>query len=157
MLFIIKLVVCFLLWTLYSYLIHVFAHLNFRFNFIRRIHMEHHRNNYGDSKWPPFHDYFFWFGSLNSSLDVWITFTLPLILLTFIDFEVGAALLVFHYFYEVFLSRNVLDHNPNITGKVTNYIPIGIYHLKHHRNYRCNYSFYITLWDHVFRTTAKNS
>ena len=63
--------------------------------------------------------------------------------------------MVFHYVYEVFLSRTVLDHNPKITGKITRFISIGSFHLKHHTNVRCNFSFYITLWDYLFKTDEK--
>lgn len=151
--FFVKLLVYFFLWTLYSYTIHVIAHLNFRFNFLKYIHVKHHSYKYTGLKWPPLSDYFFWFGGLRASLDVWITFTLPLLLLLFIEFDVALTLLVFHYFYEVFLSRDILDHNPNITGKITRFIPIGSFHMKHHKYYKCNYSLFITFWDYLFRTT----
>lgn len=152
MIFVLKLVGYFLLWTLWSYTMHVIAHTNFKYNFIRYFHLKHHAYNYGDSNLPPWHDYFFWFGEWRSSMDVYITFTIPLIILTIFDPVYGGILLAFHYVYEVFLSRNVLDHNPNITGNITRFIPIGKFHLCHHRNVKCNFSFYITLWDYLFRT-----
>lgn len=105
---------------------------------------------------PPWHDYFFWFGNFRSSMDVYITFTLPLLALLAFSPKYGTPLLAFHYIYEVFLSRNVLDHNPKIKGKITNYIPIGTYHLLHHRNVKCNYSFFITIWDRIFGTASFN-
>lgn len=142
----------FLCWTLYSYVIHYIAHCNFKYNFVQTCHKVHHAYNYGTKRTPLLADYFFWFGSWRGSLDVWITFTLPLILLVFIDFECGVILLVFHYFYEIFLSKSVLDHNPKIKGALTNFIPIGVFHLKHHINAKCNYSFYLTVWDYLFQT-----
>jgi sterol desaturase/sphingolipid hydroxylase (fatty acid hydroxylase superfamily) len=148
-----KLIVYFLLWTLYSYSVHVFAHSRSRFNFLKYFHNRHHAYNYGDSKVPPWHDYFFWFGDWRSSIDVYITFTLPLIVLTIFEPVCGGILLAFHYLYEVFLSKNVLDHNENIDGPVTKVVPIGTFHLAHHKYVKCNYSFFITLWDHVFGTT----
>jgi sterol desaturase/sphingolipid hydroxylase (fatty acid hydroxylase superfamily) len=114
--------------------------------------MAHHKYDYGESKWPPLHDFVFWFGGWKESLDVWITFTLPIVVLIFFDPAYGVILFIFHYVYEIFLSRNVLDHNPNITGKFTKYIPVGKFHLKHHTYYKCNYSFFITLWDFLFKT-----
>ncbi len=151
--FLAKLLGYFLLWSFWSYAMHWFAHSKFRrFNFVRYFHLKHHAYNYGESVLPPWHDYLFWFGNWRSSMDVYLTFTLPLIALAFYDTPYGLTLLAFHYVYEVFLSRNVLDHNPKITGAITNFIPIGIYHLKHHRNVYCNYSFYTTLWDHLFGT-----
>lgn len=153
--FLFELVGWFFLWTLYSYLIHRLAHVPGRYNFLRYCHLKHHGYSYGDSMWPPIADYFFWFGSWRGSLDVYITFTLPLVVLAIVKPEYGLILLAFHYIYEVFFSKNVLDHNPKITGKITRFIPIGQYHLKHHRNYRCNYSFYLTIWDYLFRTNEE--
>jgi sterol desaturase/sphingolipid hydroxylase (fatty acid hydroxylase superfamily) len=155
MIFPIKLVVYFLLWTLYSFIIHRLAHIRSKKNPLHVIHMPHHRYQYSDAKWPPLSDFFFWFGGWKESLDVWITFTLPLVVLLFFDPVYGVILLIFHYIYEVFLSRNILDHNPHITGKITRFIPIGSYHLEHHKYYKCNYSFYITLWDTLFRTSDR--
>ncbi|MEM9482197.1 MAG: sterol desaturase family protein [Cyanobacteria bacterium P01_F01_bin.116] len=143
-------------WTLYSYTIHVIAHKNFKYNFLRKIHLPHHAYKYKALKWPPLHDYVFWFGSWKGTLDVWVTFTLPLIILFFFEPQVALVLLVFHYIYEVFLSRDILDHNPHLKGVITRFIPIGEYHLKHHKNYRCNYAFFITLWDYIFKTDSVN-
>lgn len=156
MIFAVKLVFYFILWTLYSYIIHVIAHKNFKFNFLQKIHLPHHAYQYKARKWPPFHDYFFWFGSLKGTLDVWITFTLPLIVLMFFEPKVAIVLLVFHYIYEVFLSRDILDHNPHLNGLITKIVPVGEYHLKHHKNYRCNYTFFIPVWDYVFKTTYED-
>jgi sterol desaturase/sphingolipid hydroxylase (fatty acid hydroxylase superfamily) len=150
-----KLIGYFMLWGLWSYGMHVAAHskMKRRFNLMRYLHMKHHAYEYGDSQWPPWHDYFFWFGDWRSSLDVYITFTIPLIALALYDPVPGCILLGFHYVYEVFLSRNVLDHNPDITGAITKLVPIGTYHMHHHRDVHCNFAFYLTIWDHLFGTT----
>lgn len=155
MLLVVKLIVYFMLWGLWAYGMHVFAHsrVKRRFNFMKYLHFKHHAYNYGASKWPPWHDYLFWFGDWRSSMDVYITFTLPLVALALYDPLPGCILLGFHYIYEVFLSRNVLDHNPDITGPITKVIPIGSYHMRHHRDVHCNFSFYVTFWDHLFGTT----
>jgi len=154
--FLAKLIGYFLLWTLWSYGIHRIAHCKIRrFNIIRYIHLKHHAYNYGDSWMPPWQEYFFWFGNWRSSMDVYITFTLPLVGLSFYDPSYGLTLLAFHYVYEVFLARNVLDHNPNIRGWITRVFPIGEFHTRHHRNIRCNYSFYTTLWDYLFGSYDK--
>jgi sterol desaturase/sphingolipid hydroxylase (fatty acid hydroxylase superfamily) len=153
MIFAAKLAGYFLLWGLWAYGMHMLAHSHWRrYNFVRYFHLKHHQYEYGASMLPPWHDYLFWFGSWRSSMDVYQTFTIPLIALAFFDPPYGYTLLGFHYVYEVFLSRNVLDHNPSIHGRITRFIPIGEYHLRHHRNVRCNYSFYLTFWDHVFGT-----
>ncbi|WP_270171054.1 sterol desaturase family protein [Paenibacillus sp. SYP-B4298] len=150
--FIVKMALYFLLWTLYSYMMHVIAHIPHKRNVLHKIHLAHHRYDYGDSKWPPWHDFFFWFGGWKESLDVWITFTLPILVLIWFDPVYGICLFGFHYIYEIFLSRNVLDHNPRLTGAYTNVIPVGQFHLKHHKFYKCNYSFFISIWDYLFRT-----
>jgi sterol desaturase/sphingolipid hydroxylase (fatty acid hydroxylase superfamily) len=155
MIFAIKLFGYFLLWTLWSYAIHALAHskLRRRFNLVKLVHVKHHAYDYGASKWPPWHDYLFWFGDWRSSMDIYIMFTIPLIVLTIFDPAYGGTLLGFHYFYELFLARNVLDHNPDITGPITKVLAIGNYHLGHHREVHCNFSFFFTFWDHVFGTT----
>lgn len=155
MIFALKLVGFFLLWTLYSHLMHVLAHMDFKYNWLRYCHLEHHNYDYGQRLWPPLGDFFFWFGTVKGTVDVWVVFTLPLIVLYFWEPEVALVLLVFHYFYEVFCSKNLLDHNPKIDGWITRIIPIGTYHLQHHSNHKCNYSFYISLWDNLFGTTDK--
>lgn len=152
-----KLFCYFLIWSLWSYGMHVFAHANkSRFNFVRYFHLKHHAYNYEPSLLPPWHDYFFWFGDWRSSIDVYLTFTLPLLILAWFDTPAGLVLLAFHYLYEVFLSRNVLDHNSRITGWVTHILPVGAFHLEHHRNPRCNYSFYTTAWDYLFQTDYRS-
>ncbi|WP_254659860.1 sterol desaturase family protein [Paenibacillus sp. KS1] len=155
MLVIVKVIAYFFLWTLYSYSVHRLAHIPHKKNFLYKIHIVHHRVKYGDSNWPEFSNYFFWFGSFKASLDIWLTLTLPLIVLVFIDPVPGGILLGFHYVYEVFLAGKVVDHNPRIRGIITRWLSIGAYHLKHHDLYKCNYSFFITLWDHIFQTTDK--
>jgi sterol desaturase/sphingolipid hydroxylase (fatty acid hydroxylase superfamily) len=151
-----KLIGYFMLWGLWSYSMHAFAHstVKRRINFMRYLHMKHHAYAYvySDSKSTPWHDYFFWFGNWRSSLDIYITFTIPLVALALYDPVPGCILLGFHYLYEVFLSRR-LDHNPNITGAITKVLPIGSYHMRHHSDVHCNFSFYLTIWDHVFGTT----
>lgn len=152
MIFSLELLACFILWTLYSYVMHVIAHSKVKYNFLKYFHVMHHAYRYGESKLPPWHDYFFWFGCWRSSMDVYLTFTLPLIVLTIFAPKHGMILLAFHYIYEVFLSRNVLDHNEKIDGFITKFIPIGKFHLAHHKYVKCNYSFFISAWDYLFNT-----
>ncbi|MBD1372684.1 sterol desaturase family protein [Hazenella sp. IB182357] len=154
MFFTLKLILYYLLCTLYSYLIHRLAHIPNKKNILFRIHADHHKNKYDDSKpsFPDLSHYFFWFGSWYASLDVWITLTLPILVITLFDPIPGIVLLILHYVYEVFLAATVLDHNPRIKGVITKYLAIGEFHLKHHYFIKGNYGFYITLWDYVFGT-----
>ncbi|MGQ4665510.1 sterol desaturase family protein [Metabacillus halosaccharovorans] len=152
MILLVKLVIYFLIWSLYSYVIHRIAHIPSKKNPLLKIHLVHHRVKYDDSFLPEWPNFFFWFGSWRASLDVWITLTLPVVIIAIIDPVPGVILLVFHYFYEVFLAGNVVDHNPNIKGKITRYFAIGQYHVRHHEVYRANYGFFITLWDRLFGT-----
>jgi len=147
-----KLIVYFLIWSLYSYIIHRIAHIPNKKNPLLKIHVVHHRVEYDDSILPSWPNFFFWFGSWRASLDVWITLTLPVVVIAIIDPIPGLILLAFHYFYEIFFASNVIDHNPNIKGKITKFFAIGQYHVKHHEVYRSNYGFFITLWDHLFGT-----
>jgi sterol desaturase/sphingolipid hydroxylase (fatty acid hydroxylase superfamily) len=142
----------FLLWMLIAYWIHRIAHIPHKYNFLFKIHLAHHKYEYGKPSWPRWHEYFLWYGDLRSSLDVWITLTFPAMVITLIDPRHGIILLIINYIYEVFLGGDVLDHNPKIRGRITKIFAWGQFHLTHHRNVRKNYSFYITLWDHIFRT-----
>ncbi|MCV9888129.1 sterol desaturase family protein [Metabacillus halosaccharovorans] len=152
MILLVKLVIYFLIWSLYSYVIHRIAHIPSKKNPLLKIHLVHHRVKYDDSFLPEWPNFFFWFGSWRASLDVWITLTFPVVIIAIIDPVPGVILLVFHYFYEVFLAGNVVDHNPNIKGRITRYFAIGQYHVRHHEVYRANYGFFITLWDRLFGT-----
>ena len=60
---VLKVIGYFFLWTLYSYICHVIAHVRFKYNFLQYFHMKHHAYNYDDKFWPAWHDYFF-FGSV---------------------------------------------------------------------------------------------
>lgn len=151
-----SLIFYFMLWTLCSYWIHRIAHIPHKKNILFKVHQAHHMVQYGESYMPSWGSFFFWFGSWKASLDVWISLTLPVVIIAIIDPVPGITLLIFHYVYEVFFSSNVLDHNPKIKGMVTRIFAIGQYHLQHHRVQRWNYSFFITLWDHVFRTVKKS-
>jgi sterol desaturase/sphingolipid hydroxylase (fatty acid hydroxylase superfamily) len=95
---------------------------------------------------------FFYFGDIRVTVDVLLTITFPLILLTFLFPSQGLVLLAFHYLHEVFLSERLLDHNPKIKGNITHYFAWGSYHLEHHRNPKSNYSAFVTIWDKVFKT-----
>ncbi|MDN4524093.1 sterol desaturase family protein [Fictibacillus fluitans] len=152
-----KLLIYFLIWSLYSYLIHRIAHIPSKKNPLLKIHLVHHRVEYDSSFLPSWPNFFFWFGSWRASIDVWVTLTLPLVVIAILDPVPGLILLGFHYFYEVFFASNVIDHNPHIKGRVTKLLAIGQYHVKHHEVYRSNYGFFITLWDHLFGTVYNDS
>ncbi|TCP67302.1 sterol desaturase family protein [Baia soyae] len=159
MVFVLKLVGYYLLCNLYSYVMHRLAHIPSKKNPLFIIHREHHKNKYDDAKpslpdWP---NYFLWFGNLHATLDVWITLTLPHIIVIWLDPIPGLVLFVIHYFYEVFLAATVLDHNPRIKGPITKFLAVGEYHMNHHYHVKGNYGFYITFWDFVFGTVYRKS
>ena len=144
----------FLAWTLLVYAMHRIAHWKIKGNFLRALHLAHHKVDYSNEinrrlKW---YNLFFYFGSLNATLDVIMMLTLPAVMIFLLYPRLGAYILVFHYLYEVFLSEGVLDHNPKINGFVTKYFSWGDYHLEHHKRWNCNYSLMVTVWDRVFRT-----
>jgi len=150
----IKIFFVFMLWTFLIYFMHRLAHVKHKLNFLYFIHRHHHRVNYLSSKLRSFNwrHFLFYFGSIHESIDVLIMMTLPAILLCLLFPPYGLYILIFHYLYEVFLSESQLDHNPKITGAITNYFSWGKYHLYHHKNIQFNYSLIITFWDLIFKT-----
>ncbi len=151
----VSVLLCFLLWTFCSYWIHRCAHIHSHKNPLWLVHVAHHRIPYfkvQPVRKPALGQYFFWLGDLLTSLDVIMALTLPIVVITFIWPEYGIPLLIFHYFYEVYLSEGVLDHNGRLTGNITRYFAWGSYHLYHHADLNKNYGLMITLWDKVFGT-----
>lgn len=151
-------VFCFLLWTLASYALHRLAHVKSPYNPLFKIHLAHHKAEYGkeknyDFKWPGWRSFVLWFGDLQSTLDVWITLIIPAIVVSILFTQTHFTVLIGVYLYEVFLSEHNLDHNPEITGPITRVLAIGQYHLTHHHYPKYNYGLYLTLWDIVFITT----
>jgi sterol desaturase/sphingolipid hydroxylase (fatty acid hydroxylase superfamily) len=146
----------FALWTLAIYLLHRLSHWRHRVNPLFRLHRAHHTKPYlrelKTPGWPPAAQYLFWFGDWRASLDVFVNMTVPLLIIVWFAPAYGLPLLAFHYVYEVFLSEDVLDHNPRIRGLVTQVFAWGEFHLHHHVAPRHNYGLLVTFWDHVFGT-----
>lgn len=152
----------FLLWSLFSYSIHRAAHIKSKYNPLFKIHLAHHKAQYGKEKdyrfkWPGWKAYFLWFDDLASSLDVWITLILPAILVSLVFPQSHFTVLALVYLYEVFLSEHNLDHNPEIDGPITHILAVGQFHLTHHHYPKYNYGLYLTLWDLVFVTAQPSS
>lgn len=147
-------IILFMFWTLLIYAIHRLAHLRHKYNPLYKLHLYHHKINYLSSENRRFKWYyiFFYFGGIYETLDVLCMLTIPAVIVYIVSPTIGLYVLILHYLYEVFLSEGTLDHNPRITGKVTNVFAWGKYHLTHHRYWRYNYSLIITLWDWVFQT-----
>jgi sterol desaturase/sphingolipid hydroxylase (fatty acid hydroxylase superfamily) len=145
----------FLVWTFIIYWLHRLSHIHHKLNLLWRIHSAHHRGQYFPS--PPdmkFHwsQLFFWHGNIASTLDIYLVFTAPALLIFLVSPYYGWPILGFHYVYEAFLSGAALDHNLKLKGWLTRYFAWGGYHLYHHVHLRQNYGLLITLWDFVFRT-----
>lgn len=147
---------CFALWTFVIYWLHRFSHIHHRLNPLWWIHRAHHAEPYlredSHPSWPNFGQYLFWLGGVRLSLDVILVMTLPLLVIAWLWPQYGIPLLVFHYFYEVFLSESVLDHNPRITGRITRWFAWGDFHLHHHVNLKRNYGLLVCFWDDLFGT-----
>jgi hypothetical protein len=144
-----------LAWTALGYGIHRLAHHGAGWNRLARLHRAHHAPGYlSEPRSLRWHHLLFWFDTRAETLDVWITLTLPALLVAALLPAQGPALLGLHYFYEVLLSDGRFDHNPAIDGPITRLLACGTYHLEHHRDPRCHYGLIITLWDHIFSTTA---
>jgi sterol desaturase/sphingolipid hydroxylase (fatty acid hydroxylase superfamily) len=100
---------------------------------------------------PSLQNFFWYFESPIETLNVLI-YTVGLAMVVYIDPTYGWPLIPFNYIYEIFLADGVLDHNPKITGRITKFLAIGAFHLRHHKKPDCNYAQYITFWDKVFGT-----
>ena len=149
--------IAFFLWTFMSYWLHRFAHINHSCNPLYKIHKFHHQKKYDENDlwkfyWPSI---WFWFGNIKQTLEIWIVFTIPAILIAIIIGGGAFYLLPLHYIYEVLFADRLVEHNPRIKGKITKIFAIGSYHLIHHDKFKYNYGFYITLWDHIFGTVKK--
>lgn len=140
-----------LAWTGLAYAIHRLAHLRGRWNRLHRLHRAHHAPTYllqpRALRW---HHLLFWFDTSAETLDVWITLTLPALLIAALFPGQGAALLGLHYVYEILLSDGRFDHNPAINGSITRVLACGTYHLQHHSNPGSHFGLILTLWDHIF-------
>ena len=151
-----KLGAAFLLWTFVIYWMHRFSHVRWRWNPLWKVHRAHHLHPYlrcyEPAGWPKVGQWFLWLGDWQSSLDVIVQMTIPLLVIAWFMPDVGLPLLAFHYIYEVFLSENQLDHNPKITGRVTRWFAWGDFHLQHHVHPKQNIGLMITLWDRLFGT-----
>jgi len=152
----IRYVMCFLAWNLYSYIVHRLGHIAHPYNFIYKIHRYHHSRDYqnGSAKIPHWYNFLWYFGHPLGTLDVWVQQTLGALIVYYIDPVYAWPTLVIHYFYEILLADGVLDHNPDITGPITDVMAIGEYHLRHHYIPNSNYALYFTIFDRVFGTVA---
>lgn len=155
-LYAVKLIAAFLLWTLAIYGMHRLGHVRHRWNPLFKLHRAHHKHpylrEYVPAGWPRLGQWFLWLGDWPSTLDVFVSMTVPAIVIAVVAPDVGIPLLVFHYFYELFASEHQLDHNPKITGPITRWFAWGDFHLHHHVHPHYNYCLMITLWDRVFGT-----
>ena len=144
-----------LVWLWMAYGIHRLAHCPGAWNRLHRWHRVHHSPGYLEEprrfRW---HHALLCFGSVQETLDIWVTLTLPLLLVALWLPQQGAVLLLFHYVYEILFSDQRLDHNPRIRGPLTRVFAWGQYHLRHHADPRRNFGLLLTVWDHVFATVS---
>ena len=121
-----------------------------------KIHKYHHHISYKELTIPvtPKLSYlFFWYDNLYETLEIIIVQFIPIFIIYLMDPYIGLILFFFYYIYEFISSDSLVEHNPNITNIIITYFfAIGQFHLEHHRNMKCNFSFKITLWDHIFNT-----
>lgn len=144
-----------LAWTALGYAIHRLAHHSGEWNLLARLHRAHHAPAYLSTPRPlRCHHLLFWFDTRAETMDVWITLTLPALLIAALLPAQGPALLALHYLYEILLSDGRFDHNPAIDGAITRVLACGTYHLEHHRQPQRHFGLILTLWDHIFRTAG---
>lgn len=145
-------------WTALAYGIHRLAHHPAPWNRLARLHRAHHAPRYLSEPRPlRWHHLLFWFDTREETMDVWITLTLPALLIAALLPAQAPALLGFHYLYEVLLSDGRFDHNPAIDGPITRVLACGTFHLEHHRNPGRHFGLILTLWDHIFGSTVPSS
>lgn len=142
-------------WLGLAYGIHRLAHWPARWNRLQRLHAVHHAPAYfSRARTLRWHHFLLCFGSPAETLDIWITLTLPALLVCLAFPAQGPLLLVLHYAYEIVCSDQLLDHNPDLVGPITRLFAWGDYHLRHHRNPSRNFGLILTVWDHTFGTAA---
>jgi sterol desaturase/sphingolipid hydroxylase (fatty acid hydroxylase superfamily) len=147
--------VALLLWLGLAYGIHRLAHWPARWNRLQRWHASHHSPQYfRRTQRLRWHHLLLCFGSPAETLDIWVTLTLPALLICLIWPTQGSVLFAFHYVYEILCSDARLDHNPGLQGPLTRVFAWGDYHLRHHSNPSCNYGLILTLWDRLFATAS---
>jgi sterol desaturase/sphingolipid hydroxylase (fatty acid hydroxylase superfamily) len=160
----VQVVIAFISWNFLTYAYHRVGHLSFKGNFLRTIHLAHHRQMYdlGTRKNvvtpEPFKLRYLllYFDSFEESLDVWLGQMLPAIVVFLIFGGFSWYLCIYVYIYEVFFSETLLDHNPRITNPFLLCIfAWGQQHLEHHRDPSCNFSFSINIFDYIFGTYKK--
>ena len=143
----------FMAWTFSMYWLHRLSHIHSKYNPLWKIHTSHHKVPYipfqGKVKmcWSQL---IFWHGTWQATMDIYMVATAPIVILTIAFPSYGWPVLLFHFFYEVFLSGLALDHNIRITGPITRFFAWGNYHLYHHVELNKNYGLVITFWDYVF-------
>ncbi|WP_158218595.1 sterol desaturase family protein [Synechococcus sp. 1G10] len=144
-----------LAWTGLAYALHRLAHHDGRLNLLHSLHRAHHAPGYLlQPRILRWHHLLFWFDTSAETLDVWITLTLPALLIAALLPAQGPALLGLHYLYEILLSDQRFDHNPAIGGSITRVLACGTYHLQHHSNPSRHFGLILTLWDHIFGSAA---
>ncbi|MFM7312982.1 MAG: sterol desaturase family protein [Cyanobium sp.] len=142
-------------WLGLAYGIHRLAHWPVAWNRLARWHRVHHGPAYAQvPRRFHAHHLLLCFGSPSETLDIWVTLTLPLLLIALLLPQQGALLLLFHYVYEILFSDRRLDHNPHIRGPLTRVFAWGHYQLRHHADPQRNFGLILTLWDHVFATVS---
>jgi sterol desaturase/sphingolipid hydroxylase (fatty acid hydroxylase superfamily) len=148
----------FLVWTFAEYWMHRLMHWRNPYNFLYHIHREHHKIAYNEvtdkkHQWPKLMYFIFFFDNINETLEIVLGETVPALLIYWIDPTCGIILLIFHYIYEILATDSLLEHNADIKDEaIISSLAIGQFHLEHHRHPEKNFSFTITLWDHVFGT-----
>jgi len=154
----------FMFWTLWEYSFHRTCHTPRVFGFknpLWDLHRFHHSVSLAElthkkNRWPKLHYLLFFFENLQESMEIYLGETIPALIVFFVDPQCGVPLLIFHYIYEIVATDALLEHNPDITNEeIVSTFAVGQFHLEHHRNPLVNFSFTITLWDHVFGTYKK--
>ena len=130
-------------WLLLLYAVHRAAH---RVAFLRRFHLDHHRNIAlaGEPQRWHWSNLLLCNNTVKSTIDLWLTEVVP----TFLFAAAFNAwwVAVFYYLWAAFLQES-LEHSPrtDLCG-----FTFGKWHLIHHRNVKANFGLFVPFWDIMF-------
>lgn len=142
-----KLITQFMVWTAVVYFMHRVVHLYPKT--IGVFHLSHHRyvnKNYNDLGWH-WSNLFLYNDNWSSTIDLWITEVIPLIVLCFMFNDY--TLLFLYWVWASFIQERIEHlHDLNLYPFLTS----GKWHMKHHSESKYNYGVFLPIWDVLLRT-----
>ena len=136
-------VLYFFMWTFCLYWVHRAAHI---LPILKTYHFNHHKViNTNTIKWN-WNNLLLYNDTKESTIDLWLTEVIPTCIISYITGQWW--LIVFYYLWASLIQERV-EHNKHFN------IPLltsGKWHLNHHKDGKCNYGLFTSIWDIVFKT-----